>query len=76
VILWELFTGQEPWQEKTPMQARRRPAAHAAVLPSCTRKPCMPCIVCGLSDGAVAFRPGIGSAQRLLALQSLWGQPN
>ena len=22
VILWELFTGLEPWQDKTPMQAR------------------------------------------------------
>lgn len=23
VILWELFTGHEPWQDKTPMQVRR-----------------------------------------------------
>ena len=22
VILWELFTGLEPWQDKTPMQVR------------------------------------------------------
>ena len=25
VILWELFTGQEPWQDKSPMQVSTCP---------------------------------------------------
>ena len=35
VILWELFTGQEPWHDKSPMQARH-PCPSAPVLSEAT----------------------------------------